>query len=73
MIQAAAEHMGVPVNQCLVVGDRLETDMVMGRQAGARTALVLTGVTRREQLATVPVQPDYVLENVGGILGLLTD
>jgi len=73
MIQAAAERIGVPVNQCLVVGDRLETDIVMGRQAGARTALVLTGVTRREHLANVPVQPDYVLENIGGILDLLSD
>jgi arabinose operon protein AraL len=73
IIQAAAERIGVPVNQCLVVGDRLETDMVMGRQAGARTALVLTGVTRREHLANAPAQPDYVLENIGGILGLLPD
>jgi NagD protein len=72
MIQAAAERMGVPVNQCLVVGDRLETDMVMGRQAGARTALVLTGVTRSEHLANAPVQPDHVLENIGGLLNLLT-
>jgi phosphoglycolate/pyridoxal phosphate phosphatase family enzyme len=73
MIQAAAERIGVPVNQCQVVGDRLETDMVMGRKAGARTALVLTGVTRREHLSSAPVQPDYVLENIGGLLDLLTD
>ncbi len=73
MIQAGAERIGVPVNQCLVVGDRLETDMVMGRQAGARTALVLTGVTRRGHLANAPALPDYVLENIGGILDLLSD
>ena len=73
MIRAGAERIGVPVNQCLVVGDRLETDMVMGRQAGARTALVLTGVTRREHLANAPAQPDYVLENIGGMLDLLSD
>jgi len=65
--------MGVPVQQCLVVGDRLETDMVMGRQAGARTALVLTGVTRREHLVNASVQPDYVLENIRGILDLLAE
>ena len=73
MIRAGAERIGVPVNQCLVVGDRLETDMVMGREAGARTALVLTGVTRREHLVNAPAQPDYVLENIGGILDLLSD
>ena len=71
MIQAAAERIGAPVHQCLVVGDRLETDVVMGRAAGAHTALVLTGVTRREQLASERAQPDYVFEDIGGILDLL--
>jgi arabinose operon protein AraL len=71
MIQAGAARLGVPIEECLVVGDRLETDIVMGRDAGARTALVLTGVTRREHLAGAPAQPDYVIENIGGILGLL--
>ena len=70
MIQAGAQLLGVPLEQCLVVGDRLETDIVMGHNAGARTAVVLTGVTRREDLATAPVEPDYVLENIGGILDL---
>jgi len=45
----------------------------MGRDAGARTALGLTGVTRREHLVNAPAQPDYVLENIGGILDLLSD
>lgn len=67
IIQTGVEQMGVPVQACLVVGDRLETDIAMGRAAGARTALVLTGVTRREHLAQAPVQPDYVLENIGEI------
>jgi NagD protein len=71
MIQAGAALLGVPLDQCLVVGDRLETDILMGREAGAKTAVVLTGVTRRGHLATSPVQPDYVLENIGEILALL--
>ena len=73
MIQAASALLGLPVEQCLVVGDRLETDILMGREAGARTAVVLTGVTRREHLATSPVQPDYVLQNIGGLLDLLDE
>ncbi|MCI0476189.1 MAG: HAD-IIA family hydrolase [Anaerolineales bacterium] len=67
IIQTGVEQMGVRVEECLIVGDRLETDMVMGRAAGARTALVLTGVTKREHLARASVQPDYVLENIGEI------
>jgi NagD protein len=68
MIQAAVDRLGVPVEQCLVIGDRLETDVVMGRAAGARTALVLTGVTRRAHLANAPAQPDYVLDNIGAVM-----
>ena len=33
------------------------------------TALVLTGVTRREQVESSPWKPDYVLESVAGLLG----
>ncbi len=64
MIEAGLERLGVEPADCLVVGDRLETDIVMGKRAGTATALVLTGVTRREDLARAPVQPDYVLESV---------
>lgn len=53
---------------CIMVGDRLETDMRMGREAGMATALVLTGVTRRSQVAESPWQPDYVLESVSGLV-----
>jgi ribonucleotide monophosphatase NagD (HAD superfamily) len=35
--------------------------------------VVLTGVTRREHLATSPVQPDYVLQDIGGLLDLLDE
>ncbi len=65
MIQTGLAQIKVRADECLVVGDRLETDIVMGHAAGARTALVLTGVTRREQLAHAPITPDYVFENIG--------
>ncbi len=68
MIQAGLDHMGLPAQQVLMVGDRLETDILMGRRAGTATALVLTGVTRRDQLDGSEIQPDYVLENVGRVL-----
>lgn len=68
MLQAGLERMGLPAHQVLMVGDRLETDILMGRRAGTSTALVLTGVTRRDQLEDAEVQPDYVLENVGQVL-----
>jgi len=37
---------GLSPEACLLVGDRLETDILMGKKAGMATALVLTGVTK---------------------------
>lgn len=50
--------------ECLVVGDRLDTDIALGERAGMRTALVLTGVTDREDVAASPHDPDYVIEDL---------
>ena len=68
MIQVAVESVGLRPQDCLFVGDRLETDMVMGKKAGMATALVLTGVTSRQVLGQSPVQPDFVWESVAEIL-----
>lgn len=64
IIDLALERLGVPPELCLMVGDRLETDILMGQQAGMDTALVLTGVTRREDLRGATVQPIFVLDSV---------
>lgn len=72
IIEAGLARMGgVSPEQCLVIGDRLETDMLMAQRAGAASALVLTGVTRRESLAHSSVQPDYVLESVADLSRLV--
>ena len=69
IIEAGLTHMGgLPPERCLVVGDRLETDVVMARRAGAASALVLTGVTPREALAHASVQPDFVLNSVAELV-----
>ena len=71
IIDMALQRLGVPAASCLVVGDRLETDILMGKRAGMATALVLTGVTRREDLARAAVQPDYVLTSVAELLQIM--
>lgn len=68
MIQVAVDTMGLSPNDCLLVGDRLETDMVMGKKAGMATALVFTGVTTRELLQHSSIQPDYAWESVAEML-----
>ena len=68
MIRTVTQYLGLPPEACLMVGDRLETDIAMGVAAGMVTALVLTGVTDRALLDESEVRPDYVLESVAGLL-----
>lgn len=67
ILQAALDRLGLPKEQCLMVGDRLATDMVMGQREGMDTALVLTGVTSRQMLAESAVRPTYVVETIADI------
>lgn len=69
MIEAGLARMGLPAGECLVVGDRLETDIRMGIEAGTATALVLTGVTRRQDIPASPWRPDLVLESMAELVG----
>ncbi len=64
MLEAALERLDVRPEECLIVGDRIETDMQMGYDTGIATLLVLTGVTHRAMLDTAARQPDFVLESI---------
>jgi len=64
MIRVALEAMELRPQHCLLVGDRLETDIVMGKKARMATALVLTGVTSREILKNSDIRPDFVWESL---------
>ncbi|MFH5797040.1 HAD-IIA family hydrolase [Haladaptatus sp. CMAA 1911] len=71
--QAALSHLGVSPEECLVVGDRLDTDIALGERIGATTALVRSGVTTAADLAESTVTPDYVLDSVREIGEVLAD
>jgi 4-nitrophenyl phosphatase len=68
---AAVEQLGTPPARTLVVGDRVETDILGAQRAGLPSALVLTGVTRREDLPTVAAQPDWVFDDLPALTGAL--
>ena len=71
--QLALDRLGVSSEECLVVGDRLDTDLALGAQAGMTTVLVLSGVTDRDAIGDAPVDPDYVLAGLGEIKRVLED
>lgn len=68
MIRTALNHLGLHSENTVMVGDRMDTDIVAGVEAGLDTILVLTGVTRREDVARFPFQPTHVLDSVAEIL-----
>jgi arabinose operon protein AraL len=73
MATTLLEQIGLPAHQCWMVGDSLETDIRMGQGAGMTTALVLTGIARREDLERAVVRPDHVLESIIELPRLLSD
>jgi 4-nitrophenyl phosphatase len=66
-LQAALDRLDAAPADCLVVGDRLDTDLAMGARAGMTTVLVLSGVTDRADVAESDVHPDFVIEGLGDI------
>lgn len=71
MAEAAAAHVGLPIEQLAMVGDRLYTDIALGKEANLPTVLVLSGESKREDIETSPHQPDFVFENIGGLADYL--
>lgn len=63
-IDAATRMVGVAPERCLMIGDRLETDVRMGNRAGMTTVLVLSEVTDRETLNGSSIQPDHVIDSL---------
>lgn len=57
--------------EILIVGDRLDTDIMLGERAGMTTALVLSGVSTRTDAEASSVAPEYVLDSVADVAELL--
>jgi ribonucleotide monophosphatase NagD (HAD superfamily) len=56
-------------SETLVIGDRLDTDIAAGQGAGCLTALVLTGVSTREQAEVWAPKMDFIAEDLETLIG----
>lgn len=68
MFNTALKLLGLFANQVLVVGDRLETDIMGGINVGCPTALVLSGVTNLEQLHNSSIKPTFIAQDLASLL-----
>jgi len=53
--------------EVLVVGDRLETDILFAKNCGVKSALVLTGAAKKDEIKKQGIVPDYVLDSVADL------
>jgi NagD protein len=67
MMRMALNYLDVHSEDTVMVGDRMDTDIIGGVQAGLETILVLTGVTREENVRRFPYQPTRIVPSVAEI------
>lgn len=67
MMRSALNFLGVHSENTVIIGDRMDTDVVAGIESGMETVLVLSGVTRREEVSRFPYQPNRIVESVADI------
>jgi len=68
MIRSGLNRIGAHSESTAMVGDRMDTDVVAGLEAGLTTYLVLTGSTARDELTEFAYRPDDVVESVGELV-----
>ena len=64
ILEVALASLGVPADDAVMVGDRIETDIAMGRRSGLHTILVLSGVTRADDPRIAGHAADHVIGSV---------
>lgn len=72
MLEMAMLRMGVKPEETVMIGDRLDTDILAGERAGMPTVLVLTGVSTREDLASADALPDFVVSDLPSLVEVLS-
>jgi len=67
MMRSALRQLEAHSENTVIIGDRMDTDIVAGIETGLETIIVLTGVTGRENIARYPYQPHRVCESISEV------
>lgn len=71
MFRSALNRIGAHSETTAMVGDRMDTDVVAGIEAGLLTFLVLTGSTHADDVARYPYQPSRIVESIADLIDLI--
>jgi NagD protein len=71
MMRAALRHLQAHSEEAWMVGDNMDTDVIAGLQSGLTTVLVLTGISREEDLPRYAYRPDHVVKDALALRDLL--
>ncbi|WP_456093770.1 HAD-IIA family hydrolase [Nocardioides terrigena] len=73
MMRSALNRIDAHSETTVMVGDRMDTDIVSGLEAGLRTILVTTGSTRLEDVETFPYRPSRVVDSVADLVEMVAE
>ena len=73
MMRSALNRMEAHSETTVMVGDRMDTDVKSGLEAGLRTVLVLTGSTQRQQVDRFPYRPTRVVDSVADLVAAVNE
>ena len=68
MMRSALNAIGAHSEAATMIGDRMDTDVVSGLEAGMRTILVLTGLTTREEAEAFPFRPSRIIDSIADLI-----
>jgi len=68
ILEVALHALGLGAAEAVIVGDRIETDITMGKRLGLATILVLSGITRADDPRIAALAPDHVIRSIAELL-----
>ena len=69
MMRSALNRIEAHSETTAMIGDRMDTDVISGLEAGLRTVLVLSGSTRADQVESFPYRPTRVVDSIADLIG----
>jgi NagD protein len=69
MMRSALRQIGAHSQSAVMIGDRMDTDVIAGLEAGMRTVLVTSGISTRASMEQFPYRPTLVIDSVADLVG----